>query len=194
MGEPAPEDRPSQGGRKATGLAGFVARARPPRPQPDHCGRKATGLAGIVAGVSGAAVALGFGELIEGISETIPSLVIAVGEMVTDYTPGDVVAFSIANVGASQKSVLTVGIVVLSLVICGILGRAAARGRRLAVVAGFTLFGLVGGWTAARNPLSPAVASWLVALAAAALGAATTLFLVSRASAPSPGHWRPVGE
>ena len=187
MGEPAPEDRPSQGGRKATGLAGFVARARPPRPQPDHCGRTATGLAGFVAGISGAAVALGFGELIEGISETIPSLVIAVGEMVTDYTPGDVVAFSIANIGASQKSVLTVGIVVLSLVICGILGRAAARGQRLAVVGGFTLFGLVGGWTAARNPLSPTVASWLVALAAAALGAATTLFLVSRASALRQG-------
>ena len=183
MGEPASEDRPSQGGRTATGLAGFVARARPPRPQSDRFGRTATGLAGFVAGVSGAAVALGFGELIEGISETIPSLVIAVGEMVTDYTPGDVVAFSIANIGASQKSVLTVGIVVLSLVICGVLGRAAARGRRLAVVGGFTLFGLIGGWTAARNPLSPAVASWLVALAAAALGAATTLFLVSRASA-----------
>ena len=183
MGEPASEDRPSQGGRKATGLAGFVARARPPRPQPDHCGRTATGLAGFVAGVSGAGVALGFGELIKGISETIPSLVIAVGELVTDYTPGDVVAFSIANIGASQKSVLTAGIVVLSLVICGILGRVAASGRRLAVVGGFALFGLVGGWTAARNPLSPAVASWLVALAAAALGAATTLFLVSRASA-----------
>ena len=145
----------------------------------------ATRLAGSVAGAAGAAVALGFGELVEGISATIPSLVIAVGEVVTDYTPGEVVAFSIANIGASQKSALTVGIVVLSLVICGLLGSAAARGRRSVAVGGFTLFGLVGGWAAARNPLSPAVASWIVALAAAALGAVTTLLLVSRAVARS---------
>ena len=129
-------------------------------------------------------MALGFGELVEGASESIPSLVIAVGEVVTDYTPGDVVAFTIDNLGDSQKGALTTGIVVLSLAICGLLGRAAARGRRAVAVGGFALFGLVGGWAAARNPLSPAVASWLVALAAAALGAATTLFLVSRATAP----------
>ncbi|MYE98335.1 MAG: oxidoreductase, partial [Acidimicrobiaceae bacterium] len=54
-------------------------------------GRRAGGVAGFVAGVLGAAVALGFGELIEGVTETIPSLVIAVGEVVTDYTPGDIV-------------------------------------------------------------------------------------------------------
>ena len=143
----------------------------------------ASGLAGSVAGVAGAAVALGFGELVEGISETIPSLVIAVGEVVTDYTPGEIVAFSIANLGASQKTVLTVGIVVLSLAICGLFGSLAARGRGVAAVAGFAVFGLIGGWAAARNPLSPALASWLVALAAAVLGAATTRFLVSRASA-----------
>ena len=143
----------------------------------------ASGLAGSVAGVAGAAVALGFGELVEGISETIPSLVIAVGEVVTDYTPGEIVAFSIANLGASQKTALTVGIVVLSLAICGLFGRFAARGLRSIAVGGFALFGLIGGWAAARNPLSPAVQSWIVALAAAAIGTATTLFLVSRAAA-----------
>ncbi len=143
----------------------------------------ASGLAGSVAGVAGAAVALGFGELVEGISETIPSLVIAVGEVVTDYTPGEIVAFSIANLGASQKTVLKVGIVVLSLAICGLFGRFAARGLRSIAVGGFALFGLIGGWAAARNPLSPAVQSWIVALAAAAIGTATTLFLVSRAAA-----------
>ena len=145
---------------------------------------RAAWLAGPVAGAAGAAVALGFGELVEGASESIPSLVIAVGEVVTDYTPGDVVAFTIDNLGDSQKGALTTGIVVLSLAICGLLGRAAARGRRAVAVGGFALFGLVGGWAAARNPLSPAVASWVVALAAAALGAATTLFLVSRTTAP----------
>jgi len=140
-------------------------------------------LSGFLAGILGAAVALGFGELIEGTSETIPSLVIAVGEVVTDYTPGAIVSFSIENLGASQKTVLTVGIVVLSLAICGLFGRLAAQSRRGVAVAGFAVFGLIGGWAAARNPLSAALASWIVALAAAALGATTTLFLVTRASA-----------
>ena len=158
MSEPDPDDRPSQEGRTATGTAGFVA------------------------GVAGAAVALGFGELVEGVSETIPSLVVAVGEVVTDYTPGDVVAFSISNVGSAQKTLLIAGVVVISLAVCGILGRLAACGGRLAAVAGFALFGLFGGWAAARNPQSPAVASWLVALAAAVLAAATTVYLVRLAA------------
>ena len=127
-------------------------------------------------------MALGFGELVEAISETIPSLVVAVAEVVVDYTPGDVVAFSISNVGSAQKTLLVTGVVVVSLAVCGILGRLAARGRRLAAVGGFALFGLVGGWAAARNPQSPAGASWLVALAAAVLAAATTVFLVRRAA------------
>ena len=136
-------------------------------------------------------MALGFGELIEGATESIPSLVIAVGEVFTDYTPGDVVAFSIANIGASQKTVLTVGIVVVSLLVCAWLGRMAARGHSRIALGGFALFGLIGGWAAARNPLSPAVASWIVALVAAALGAVTTMLLLRLAVVAPSG---PVAE
>ncbi|MXZ54252.1 MAG: molybdopterin-dependent oxidoreductase [Acidimicrobiaceae bacterium] len=135
---------------------------------------------GALAGTAGAAVGLGFGELVEGASESIPSLVVAVSELLSDYTPGDVVRFSIANFGASQKTLLTVGIVVGSLVLGGVLGRLAARGRTRAMLAGFALFGLLGGWAAARNPISPAAGSWIVGLAAAALAAGTTLLLVGR--------------
>ena len=145
--------------------------------------RSATGPAGLAAGVAGGALALGFGELIEGVSETIPSLVVAVAEVVVDYTPGDVVAFSISNVGTAQKTLLVVGVVVVSLALSGFVGYLAARRGRLAALGGYALFGLVGGWAAARNPQSPALASWLVALAAAVLAAATTLFLVGRAAA-----------
>ena len=135
---------------------------------------------GALAGTAGAAVGLGFGELIEGASESIPSLVVAVSELLSDYTPGDVVRFSIANFGASQKTLLTVGIIVGSLVLGGVLGRFAVYGRTRATLAGFALFGLLGGWAAARNPISPAVGSWIVGLAAAALAAGTTLLLVGR--------------
>jgi len=137
-------------------------------------------LLGALAGTAGAAVGLAFGELAEGASESIPSLVVAVSELLSDYTPGDVVRFSIANFGASQKTLLTAGIIVGSLVLGGVLGRFAARGRTRAALAGFALFGLLGGWAAARNPISPAAGSWVVGLAAAALAAGTTLLLVGR--------------
>ena len=161
-------------------------------------------LKGALAGTAGAAVGLGFGELIEGASESIPSLVVAVSELLSDYTPGDVVRFSIANFGASQKTLLTVGIIVASLALGGLLGRYAASGRPRVTLAGFALFGLLGGWAAARNPLSPAAGSWLMGLAAAALAAGTALLLVNRiagrvVSAPTamptdPSEPDPAGE
>ena len=144
------------------------------------------GFAGSVAGAAGAGVALGFGELIEGATETIPSLVIAVGELIADYTPGDVIAASIANVGSIQKTLLTGGIVVASLLVGAWLGRMAARGHRNIIEIGFALFGVVGGWAAARNPFSPVLASWVVALSAAGLGLVATRLLVSRITAHTP--------
>ncbi len=138
----------------------------------------ASGTTGALAGTAGAAVGLGFGELMEGAFESIPSLVVAVSELLSDYTPGDVVRFSIANFGASQKTLLTAGIIFVSLALGGALGRSAARGRPRVTLAGFALFGLLGGWATARNPISPALGSWIVGLVAAVLAAGTTLLLV----------------
>ena len=145
---------------------------------------------GALAGTAGAALGLGFGELTEGAFESIPSLVVAVSELLSDYTPGDVVRFSIANFGTSQKSLLTAGIIIATLALGGVLGRFAARGRPRVTLAGFALFGLLGGWAVARNPISPAVGSWVVALAAAVLAAGSTLLLshlASKRTVPAPG-------
>ena len=140
------------------------------------------GTTGALAGTAGAALGLGFGEFMEGAFESIPSLVVAVSELLSDYTPGDVVRFSIANFGTSQKSLLTAGIIITTLALGGVLGRFAARGRPQVTLAGFALFGLLGGWAVARNPISPAVGSWVVALAAAVLAAGSTLLLSHLAS------------
>ena len=150
------------------------------------------GTTGALAGTAGAAVGLGFGELMEGAFETIPSLVVAVSELISDYTPGDVVRFSISTFATSQKTLLTAGIIIVTLALGGALGRFAAWGRLRVTLAGFALFGLLGGWAAARNPISPAAGSWVVGLAAAVLAAGTTLLVVRLASgraaaaAPAP--------
>ena len=140
------------------------------------------GAMGALAGAAGAAVGLAFGELMEGAFESIPSLVVAVSELLSDYTPGDVVRFSIDTFGTSQKSLLTAGIIIVSMALGGVLGRFAVRGRPEVTRAGFALFGLLGGWAAARNPMSPAVGSWVVALTAAVLAAGTTLLLARLAT------------
>ena len=140
------------------------------------------GTMGALAGAAGAAVGLAFGELMEGAFESIPSLVVAVSELLSDYTPGDVVRFSIDTFGTSQKSLLTVGIIIASMALGGVLGRFAAHGRPEVTRAGFALFGLLGGWAAARNPMSPAVGSWVMALTAAVLAAGTTLLLARLAT------------
>ena len=143
---------------------------------------------GFLAGAVAAGAALGFGELIEGSSEDIPSLVVAVGELVVDYTPGDAVATSIATLGSNQKSVLLTGITIVALLFGGVLGDLSNRRSRVIGPAGFAVFGLLGGWTAARNPLSPAVASWITAIAAATIGAAVLVFLLSRLGRPTRLH------
>ena len=140
---------------------------------------------GFLAGLAAAGIALGFGELIEGMSETIPSLVVAIAELLVDYTPGDIIAASIENLGSSQKTVMLTGITITTLLLGGVFGEISARGRRRMGVGGFVAFGLIGGWATARNPFSPALGSWFVALLAAALGIATMLYLLSRAPVPA---------
>jgi len=141
--------------------------------------RRPGSVAGLIAGIAGAAVALAFGEFIDGLVDTIPSLVVAVGEALVDYSPDWAVKLSIELFGEKDKAVLAIGIVGVSLIIGGLLGACAmAPRRRWVPFAGFAAFGVIGGWTAARNPMSPFVGSWVVALAAAALGYATMRLLL----------------
>ena len=155
--------------------------------------RRPGSLAGLLAGVAGAAVALGFGEFVDGLVDSIPSLVVAVGEALVDYSPDWAVKLSIELFGEKDKAVLAIGIVGVSLIIGGLLGACAmAPRRRWVPFAGFAAFGVIGGWTAARNPMSPFVGSWVVALAAAALGYVTMRLLLrlapARPEAPPPSE------
>ena len=137
------------------------------------------GAAGLLAGVAGAAVALAFGEFVDGAVDSIPSLVVAVGEALVDYSPDWAVRLSIELFGEKDKAVLAIGIVGVSLIVGGLLGACAMAPRqRWVPLAGFAAFGAIGGWTAARNPMSPFVGSWIVALCAAALGYLTLRLLL----------------
>ncbi len=126
---------------------------------------------GAGAGALGALVAMAFGELVNGFNTDVPSLVVAVGEVLVDYTPGDLVAASIENVGSSQKPALVAGIIIATLLLGALAGRLAANRSDRIAVGLFATLGLLAGWAAARNPMSPAVGAWITGLVAAAMGA-----------------------
>jgi DMSO/TMAO reductase YedYZ molybdopterin-dependent catalytic subunit len=100
--------------------------------------------------VLAAGAALGTSELVAGLFAGAPSLVISVADVLVDDAPGGVVRWSIDTFGASQKTLLIAGIVVVSLGLGAVLGLVGRR--RLGVaVAGFAAFGVVGALAASRN-------------------------------------------
>ena len=131
-----------------------------------------------LAGVLGAAIALSVGELVSRFSERLISLVLGVGEVFVDITPGDVIATSINNVGSAQKTILIWSVAIGALMMGGALGLRGRTNRR-AVPLGFAVFGVFGAFATARSSLTSGPWSWFVALLAAAAGAATTLTLLS---------------
>ena len=139
---------------------------------------------GALAGAAAGGVALMFGQLVEALSETIPGLVLGMGEWVLDITPGWAAEESIENLGSSGKASLLPGITIVALLAAAALGNASLRISRKIGIAGFAVFGLLGGFTTARNPSSPALQSWFWALVAAGLGIATLLFLLNRLRGP----------
>ncbi len=129
------------------------------------------GLLAAVCGAAGMAVTIGVGELVDGLSENTPSLVVATGELLVDYTPGDVVAVSIETIGIAQKTLLGIMLVALAVVVGALAGRLAHRGRLNVGAALFALVGVVAGFSTARNPMTDAWIGWLSGLLAAGIGA-----------------------
>ncbi len=140
---------------------------------------------GALAGALAAAVALAFGELVSATNDDMPGLVLGMGEWVIDVAPGFVVAESIEELGSWGKRLLLPGITTTALLIAAALGHASLRISPRIGVVGFMAFGVLGGYTTARNPLSPALWSWILALLAAVVGAATLVFLLARLHRPT---------
>ena len=136
-----------------------------------------------LAGALGAAIALAVGELFDRLSSQLTSLVIGVGNLFVDITPGDVVATSINTLGPLQKPLLLGGITLSAIALGGFLGT-RSRNSIAPILAGFAIFGVFGGWATGRDELSSAGLSFVAAIIAAAIGAAVAVSLLRLASAP----------
>ena len=168
-------------------------RKNPPDPPPAP-----PALYAAAAGLLGAAVALGAGELFAGFSRSVPSLVRAVGDVFVDKTPGDATETAIRTLGTNDKPFLLTTIVVASLAIGAVVGVIGRQHRRNVAIY-LTAFGIVGGWAAARVPESSSLWSWTSAIVAAVLGAVVILGLLraldnSAARAQRPRRGAPAAE
>ena len=153
----------------------------------------------ISAGIVAAGGALGLSEILSGLSRKIPSLVVSVAEEIVDITPGFIARWSIDTLGSAQKPALVWGIVIVSILLGAVLGW-PSRKRWWVMPAGLVVFAVVGGWAAARNPLSSDGLGWMSGLLSGAFGIALFMGLYALAlfsripgeDEPSDAESRPV--
>lgn len=151
-------------------------------PPGDAQARRRAGVAGLLA----TAVALGVAELVAGALGT-RSLVVGIGDVVIDRVPGWLERFAISTLGTADKPVLLAGILVVTAVIGGGLGRLATTRLALAC-AGLVAFGVLG-FAAALTDARTGPATAGAVAASGAVAGVTALVLLTRAAGPArPGR------
>jgi DMSO/TMAO reductase YedYZ molybdopterin-dependent catalytic subunit len=123
-----------------------------------------SGIAGLVA----AALSLGAGHIAGGVSRSMASPVVAVGERTITLVPVSVERFAIETFGGNDKLALVIGITAASLVIGAVIGVIGRRRPAISVV-GFGAFAVVG-IAASLNGRRSLLEAVVPSLLAAAIG------------------------
>ena len=124
-----------------------------------------------LAGLLSAGAAIAVGELISGITDRVPSLILAVSDAIVDsrFVPGAVIRWSIDTFGSAQKPLLFYGVLAATLVL-GVLTGIAARRRRWVIFVVFAAFGTLGGLAANVNATASTGMAVLTAALAVVVG------------------------
>ena len=134
-------------------------------------------LAAFVAGGLAAALGIAIGELMAGLIEGAPSLIIAIGDTVIENQPAGAKEIIVELFGTNNKLALTTGIAVTAILIAGLLG-VAGRRNWIVPMAGFVVAGVVGLGAALTRPLvDPILAVVTIVLAIGVALAALRLML-----------------
>ena len=103
-------------------------------------------LLGIAAGLIAALVGLGVAELVAGMSSTLQSPVLDVGDRVVDGVPNSVKELAIDWFGTNDKIALLVGIAVMLGIYAAVMGVISQTRHWQYAIAGIALFGVVGAY------------------------------------------------
>ena len=107
--------------------------------------------AAAIAGVASAGLGLGVAEVVAGLSRTLRSPVIAVGDRVVDLVPGALKDVAIQLFGTNDKIALLVGIAVTLVIYAALVGIVALRKRLAIGLVGVAVFALVGSLAALND-------------------------------------------
>ncbi len=179
---PSHSTEPAGSPSRRGGIIGRLARLKPRR------GSAVPWAA--LAGLLSAGAAVSVGELISGITDRTPSLVLGVADAIVDsrFVPGSVVRWSIDTFGSAQKPLLFYGVLGATLAL-GVLTGIVARRHRSVIVVVYAAFGTIGGLAAAVNATATTGMAALTAALAVLAGAGSLwgmLRLISPVAAGAP--------
>ena len=127
-----------------------------------------------LAGLLSAGAAISVGELISGITDRAPSLILGVSDAIVDsrFVPGAVIRWSIDTFGSAQKPLLFYGVLAATLVLGALTGIVARRHRWVIAVV-FIAFGTLGGLAVNVSPTAETSMAVLIAALAVVIGGGT---------------------
>ena len=129
---------------------------------------------GVLVGLLAALAGLAVGELVAGLSDSLRSPVVSVGDRVVDNVPKPVKTWAIDTFGTNDKAVLLGGVAVLLAAFAALVGVLALRRSLRAGLAGVGVFTLVG----VAASLGRGGGGWTAPLPSLAAGAAAAAVLV----------------
>jgi DMSO/TMAO reductase YedYZ molybdopterin-dependent catalytic subunit len=148
-----------------------------------------------IAGVVGAVVAFGITELVHGLYESVPSILVSIAQRIVELTPGTLVTRGIELLGTADIPTLIATVLIGTLVITFLLGNLAV-GRPSLALAGVALLAAIAIAAALADPFVATAPTVITIIGALLAGAAVTELLL-RASglrAGEPEEVVPAGE
>ena len=131
-----------------------------------------------VAGAVGMIVAFGIVELVHGIYDTVPSVLVAVAQRVIEFTPGGFATTAIEVLGGADIPVLITMTIILTLALAGLLAYLSLRSR-IGGLIGLAVLAAIALAASFSEPLFAPVPTVLTVVVALYAGSSVARFLLS---------------
>jgi DMSO/TMAO reductase YedYZ molybdopterin-dependent catalytic subunit len=131
-----------------------------------------------VAGAVGMIVAFGIVELVHGIVDTVPSVLVAVAQRVIEFTPGGFATTAIEVLGGADIPVLITMTIILTLALAGFLAYLSLKSR-IAALVGLVVLAAVALASSFSEPLFAPIPTVITVLGALYAGSFVARFLLS---------------
>ena len=144
------------------------------------------------AGAVGMVVTFGVVELVHGLYQLVPSVLLAVAQRIIELTPGDFATRAVETLGAADIPTLIATVIILTVALAGFLAYLSLRSR-VAALFGVGMLAVVALFAAFSEPFIDPVATVLTVLGALGAGTGIAFFLLrasglqERAAAPEAG-------